>query len=481
MSPRSTLILAVIVAALGAFLYFYEIRGGEERAEAEEEAKRLFQGISAEEIQSIALLASGGERVRLERSDRGWRITEPVQFPADPIRADGLTASLAGLASEAVFEEPEPLEEYGISADPTVRFRVGEVEHELYLGDRTPVEGNTYVKTGEGSRVYAVKSYHASALTKKLDELRESKILDFDREAVGRIEAKWPGGRVVLEKGEEGWRLLEPLEARADADTVEALLSDLQFLRADGFIDEVPSDAKLGLDAPAFEIELSARPSEEGEAPVRTRLAIGSTSDGAQRAVRGSAENALYRLAEERLDDFPRTVVAYRFKDLADFEASAAGRFELVWRGAGEDPPRVIRGELGEEGWTTAPEPMAAGKASQMVSELSRLKAIDIVADAMGEAELRAMGLSPPAVTLRVFAKEEGEKAAPLAEVQLGNADPDRGIAAQRSGDPVIYRIDYALAERVPISAEAFANRFRSSEPAEGSPSPEPSEEPEKE
>jgi hypothetical protein len=323
-----------------------------------------------------------------------------------------------------------------------------------------------------------VKSYHASALTKKLDELRESKILDFDRQAVGRIEAKWPGGRVVLEKGEEGWRLLEPLEAPADADTVEALLSDLQFLRADGFIDEVPSDAKVGLDAPAFEVELSARPSEEGEAPVRTRLAIGSTSEAAQRAVRGSAENALYRLGEERLDDFPRTVVAYRFKDLADFEASAAGRFELVLRGAGEEEPRVIQGELGEEGWTTAPEPMAAGKASQMVSELSRLKAIDIVADAMGEAELRSMGLSPPAVTLRVFAKEEAEKAGPLAEVHLGNADPDRGIAAQRSGDPVIYRLDYALAERVPISLDAFKNRFRSSEPGEGSPSWEPAEEP---
>jgi len=89
MSPRNTLILAVIVAALGAFLYFYEIRGGEERAEAEDAAKRLFQGISAEEIESIALLASGGERVRLERSERGWRITEPVQFPADPSSTSG--------------------------------------------------------------------------------------------------------------------------------------------------------------------------------------------------------------------------------------------------------------------------------------------------------------------------------------------------------------------------------------------------------
>ena len=122
MNPRNTLILALVVGALGAFLYFYEIRGQEERAEAEEAAKRLFHGISAEEIDAIVLAASGGELVRLERSGEGWRITEPVRFPADAIRADGLASALAGLASEAVFEEPEPLEEYGIGAEPSIRF-----------------------------------------------------------------------------------------------------------------------------------------------------------------------------------------------------------------------------------------------------------------------------------------------------------------------------------------------------------------------
>jgi hypothetical protein len=171
-----------------------------------------------------------------------------------------------------------------------------------------------------------VKSYHASALTKKLDELRESKILDFDRESVGRIEVKWPGGRVVLEKGEEGWRLLEPLEAPADADTVEDLLSDLQFLRADGFIDEVPSDAKLGLDAPAFEVELSAGPSKEGEAPAPTRLAIGSTSDAAHRAVRGSAENGSMTFRAPSSPIASRTSPTSRLPPPAASSSSSAGR-----------------------------------------------------------------------------------------------------------------------------------------------------------
>jgi hypothetical protein len=300
MNPRNTAVLALVVGALGAFLYFYEIRGQEERAEAEEAAKRLFQEISAEEIDAVVVSTGEGEPVRLERSEEGWRITEPVHFPADQIRADGLASALAGLASEAVFEEPEPLEEYGIGTEASVRFWSGEVEHVLYIGDKTPVGGNTYLKTGEGVQVYAVKSYRAGSLVKSLDELRNSRILDFDRDAVDRVEASWPGGGVVLEKGEDGWRLLEPLETEADASTVEDLLSDLDFLRADGFIDEVPPNAEVGLDAPAFEVDLVAGAGEEGEAPTRTRLAIGATVDGRQRAVRGSAEHALRAVPDRR-------------------------------------------------------------------------------------------------------------------------------------------------------------------------------------
>jgi hypothetical protein len=124
----------------------------------------------------------------------------------------------------------------------------------------------------------------------------------------------------------------------------------------------------------------------------------------------------------------------------------------------------VVRGELAEEGWTTSPETMAAGKASQIIEVLASLTADDIVADAMGDDELRGIGLSPPAVTLRAFSDDEDEQAALLAEVHLGKADPELGIAAQRSGDEVIYRIDFELAERIPISREAFVNRFLSAE-----------------
>jgi hypothetical protein len=41
MRPKTTGILLLLAAALGAFVYFYEIRGADARREAEEREKRL--------------------------------------------------------------------------------------------------------------------------------------------------------------------------------------------------------------------------------------------------------------------------------------------------------------------------------------------------------------------------------------------------------------------------------------------------------
>ena len=111
---------------------------------------------------------------------------------------------------------------------------------------------------------------------------------------------------------------------------------------------------------------------------------------------------------------------------------------------------------------------MASDKLARLVSELSRLRAEDIAAEEVGEQELRGLGLSPPNVILSVFGEaprdsaevDEPGSAPKLAEVHLGGSYGPDGIIARAAGDPVVYRLDYELAEHIPDSLEAFRNRF---------------------
>jgi hypothetical protein len=55
---------------------------------------------------------------------------------------------------------------------------------------------------------------------------------------------------------------------------------------------------------------------------------------------------------------------------------------------------------------------------------------------------------------------EAGADAGPLAEVAIGRLHEQRGLYAQRVGDPKIYLLDSGVARDLPISWLAFGARF---------------------
>jgi hypothetical protein len=114
---------------------------------------------------------------------------------------------------------------------------------------------------------------------------------------------------------------------------------------------------------------------------------------------------------------------------------------------------------------------MDPDRASRLVAELARLSAVDIAAEKMGAAELAAVGLDPPRATVRILGKapEGGGEAPELAKVIFG-VEKGETIFAQVPGRETVYRVSSKLAEQVPISLEAFRNRFVAEEapPGEG-------------
>jgi hypothetical protein len=459
MNPRTTGILFLVALALGAFVHFYLIEGEAGRQEAEEQKKRLFSGVEAEAIEWISLTTTDGRPVRAERREQGWEIVEPFAFQGDGFALDGVASALAELASEAVYEDPQPLEVYGLDDESAVvRFGVGGEEHAVRTGDKAPVGGASYAAVLGRESVYTVPTFRVTSLRKSFDDLREKRILRFDADAVERVVASWPDGRVELVSRDGEWRLEEPVEGPADSDTVRDLLSNLSFLRARGFDDEPGSDAETGLANPAFSLEISLAAEGEGEEPRRLAFVVGSEEIGGDRLVR-AGRRSLFRIPPERLDDFPRQLVDYRFKRLADFEATEAQSVEIGFSSdAGET--LVVTATREEQGWRSTPEAMQPEKISRLVDELSRLEAADILADRVGPEELGGMGLDPARVTLHVYGGPEAGEASRLAELRLGVVRGTGGVVAQTGETPALFELDPGLAEHLPVSLEAFRNRF---------------------
>jgi len=474
MNPRSTVILLVVALGLGAFVYYHEILGGEERRESEAREKALFGDLEAESVEWVTLHTSDGRDVKLQREGEGWEVTEPLRFPADRFAADGVASALIAIASDTAFDEPQPAEVYGL-ADPSkeITFSAGGTEYGLRTGNDTPLGGGVYAAVVGEEPVYTVPMTSVNALRKSFDELRDKRILDFDAAAATRITATWPGGRVVLARSDGSWQLEAPVAGLADADTVNDLLSDLAFLRAVAFADEPPDAAATGLAAPAFaaEIELGDA-GGEGEAgdTRRVSVAVGSVEDDGHLHVR-AAQPSLYRIPAERLGDLPRELFAYRFKELARFGALQAQRVEVAFSAGGATS--VVTATRGEAGWSSEPDAMEPATIQAMVDALSRLSASDVLAESVGPDELGGLALDPPNATFVVYGEapadasdsgdaESGEDAAetPLAEVRVGAFQGNDGIVAQRADRPTLFRLDPSAAQSLPVSLEAFRARF---------------------
>ena len=457
MSPRTTGILLLVAVALGAFVWIHEIEGEADRRDAEASEKQLFPGLEPEDVVWVELTTGDGVAVRAERRDGGWEIVEPFRFPADALALDSITSALPELASEASFELPQAASVYGLD-DPAreVRFEAGGKEWALRSGDEAPMGDNRYAQVVGEAAVHTVPSWSAQALVEDFDELRDKRVLDFDPAAVARIVAAWPGGRVALAREEEGWRVEAPIEGPADAGTVEDLLSDLARLRAVGFLDAPPPDAETGFSEPAFRIEIELATTGEGEArgPRTLTLAVGSSTEGGARLARGERES-LYRIPGERFDELPRDVLAYRFKRLAEFAVPDVRSVDLVFRRE-DGAPVGIRATRGDESWNSEPEQMDPEKLVLLLRALDGLTADTILAERVGPDELEALGLAPPVAAFLV----RGTSDVPLAEVRLGALHGSKGIVAQSGENPQIFRLGLELAEHLPVSLEAFRNRF---------------------
>ncbi len=457
MNPKATAVLFAIAAVLAAFVYFYVIEGEEARVEAAAAEKRLFPDVEQGEIASISLRISDAPEIRLERRDGRWWIVAPIDFAADTFAADGVASAITQLMGESVIEDPQPPDVYGLgAAGAKIGFTVGDLEKTLHIGNKTPVGFNAYVLIDGDDRVYTVASYQLTPLKKELESLRDKRILDFDPAAVGRVVVRWPGTKIVVERSDEGWQMVAPVQSPADAGTIDALLSNLLFLRASAFVDDPGSAEEMGFVPPQFAVEMEMSREAAGSDPVIVRFAVGGVDEaGSQRFVRGAVE-PLYLISEHRFDDFPRRLVTYRDRRLAEFAIDDARRVELGFHtDAGETIAVSVTRE--GDGWVSNADSVQPEKLDALVNALSGLHADDIIAEEFGSAELQAMRLDPAKVVLLVYGA--GDPAERLAEIHLGVAFGG-GVTARVPNRDTIFLLDAALADLLPTDLEDYRERF---------------------
>ena len=174
---RGLLVAVVLLAALGAGLYFTNKQKAAEAAKPPADAPPKIVALTEGDITKVALKKKGADETVLEKANGKWQLTEPKPYPADQDTASQLVSSATNISGDRVVEDKASnLSAYGLNApnlEVDITGKGGKVS-KFKLGDDTPTNSGAYAMLDGDPRVFTVASYVKSGLDKSVNDLRDN-------------------------------------------------------------------------------------------------------------------------------------------------------------------------------------------------------------------------------------------------------------------------------------------------------------------
>jgi hypothetical protein len=425
---RSLIVLVVILAGLGAYVYFVESK----KPEGAAEAKPKVFSVEADKIAEISVKAGGGEKTVVRKNGADWEIVEPEAMRADNGEVSNITTNVASLENARVVDEkPGDLKQYGL-ADPRIdigfKTAADKDFRHLLLGDKTATGGDLYAKVGNDPKVFLIAGYLETNFNKTPFDLRDKTALKFDRDKVDRVQVTSGTQDVQLALANSEWSLVKPVQAPADFGAVEGMVGRLQSAQMKSIAAQNPTDLKeYGLDKPEATAIL-------GMGSSQATFLIGKKADEGTVYAKDGSRPMVFTVESGVLDELKKPADQIRRKDLFASRAYNTTGIELV-RGAGTAAFEKVKGQGKDavDKWREtkpAAKDVDSAKLETLLTKIANLRAQSWV-----DAKTKT-GLDTPVlvVTIRFDEGKREEK------VTFGKVGAD--VFASAAGQPGAAKVD---------------------------------------
>ena len=434
---KSTLALIVVLAGLGAYIYFVTSKqpeGGSTSGDAKKE--KVFASLQADKIDEVKVATASGDATMVKKDGPAWKITQPSEIAASDSERASLTSALGSVEVTRVIDEnPANLNDYGLS-NPRVEIdfkAAGDKDYrKLFIGDKTPTGGDLFAKRNDEKKVFLIAAANDTSFNRTTFDLRDKTLLKFERDKVDAIDVASGGKTMTLAKDGGEWKLSKPIQTTADFGTVEGLVGRLQTVQMKSIAADNASPAdlkKYGLDKPEATVNLGL-----GSAKA-TLLFGGKAADGTVYA-RDASKPSVVTVESALLDDTKKGADDYRRKDVFQFRPFNATHIEITRNGQTIALDRVKgKGENAPDTWkrlTPTAGDLDKAKSDDLLGKLSNIRASSFV-DSTAKT-----GLDKPAMTV-VVKFDEGKKEDRATFAQSGN-----DVYVSRPGEPGAAKIEKA-------------------------------------
>src|SRR5438105_14178821 len=442
MKFKGTAILFLIFGLLGAYVYFFEVRGQEQRQKQEEAKKKTFQ-VDEKDITEISLIYPDRTITGVKKGNKQWEITSPAGIEADSDELQQLASNVPRIQREDTVEQnAQDLAPFGLK-DPAVKVAAKTKDGktlEISFGAENPKKTYNYARLPNNTDVFLTASNWAKTFTKNVSDLRNKKILEFETDDIDDVKIAEGAKELEAQKSGDSWQLKKPasiVDTKADTGEISSLTSSIRFARAQSFPDP-PVDAKTaGLDSPPIKITL-----HDGKAKTDRVLLIGKTSETDKYYARDASRDAIFIIEKEIPEKAKRPVFDWRDKSIAKVDREKIDKIEIQ---RGSENMTFLK--AGSDWKLSDGKKLQWDKISGMLNELDFEKAKDIID--MPKA-LATYGLDKPKLEV---ALRQGSN--DLVRVQFGaDSKMPEGMYIKTSDTPAVKVVSKDLFDKFNVKTE---------------------------
>jgi Domain of unknown function (DUF4340) len=376
----STLVLLVLLMALGTYIYFWELKRPSPSQILASRSTAL--AIAAGTIEGFTIKSESGDLTTLAKLGETWRITSPIVADADGTTLSGLTRAVSSLQVERVVEEaPSDLKQYGLDpprVEVVVTAAGDQNAKRLLIGDKTATGDDMYAKLASEGRVFLIVASADSAFNRSTWDLRDKTVLRLDRVNIDSLEILSTQHRVRLAKRDLEWAMTRPLQTEADFGLVSELLTKLGTAQMLSLVTQQSTDmARYGLAKPVYSVTVGAGGSH-------ATLHVGSAASASTIYARDLSRPGVFTIERSLLAELEKEPWEFRRKDLFAFHTLTALRLELSRDGRTAIYERAKEQETDtQQKWRELSLPHARNvdpsKIETALSRLSLLRAVSFV------------------------------------------------------------------------------------------------------
>ncbi|NLO05267.1 MAG: DUF4340 domain-containing protein [candidate division WS1 bacterium] len=278
--------------------------------------------VEADAVQSL-VLDHGEEHVAAQRTTATsdgpkWRLTEPLQVPADEWGVRQVITSLDDLKAEGFADEDADADDAALGFDgpqATVTLATTDGKSRTVTFGSTvtrevgqPAEEKEVVFTRVSGRneVLLVQAGALDNFRQSAFDLRDKSVVSFNREDVTRVKVERTQGlSFTVARRPSGWFVERPQDFEARQGAIDDILWDLEDLSAVNFVSDDPTPQELrtfGLAVPQVAITIELR----GEEPIR--VLVGAKTEAGNYYASTSASKQVVEISEFLMGDLPDEV-----------------------------------------------------------------------------------------------------------------------------------------------------------------------------